>query len=154
PPCDARYTKDAFHRHIVNGESCINPDEFGTKAAVHFKCLVPARGSSVWLLRLTNEHMNAPLDDVESIVTTRHREADEFYEAIHPPRASDDEKLVQRQALAGLLWTKQIYLFDVNQWLEGDDPSTRGRAGGSTTSKKIAPAWRTRRSSKSASRSC
>jgi hypothetical protein len=121
---NARYTKDAFHRHIISGEHCINPDEFGTKAALHFKRMVPARGSSVWLLRLTNEQLNAPLDEVESIVTTRQREADEFYNAIHPPSASDDEKLVQRQALAGLLWTKQIYLFDVNQWLEGDDPST------------------------------
>ena len=54
--------------------------------------------------------------------TTRRAEADEFYAAIHPPKASQDEKLVQRQALAGMLWTKQIYLFDVNQWLDGDNP--------------------------------
>jgi hypothetical protein len=120
---DVRFTKDAFHRHIVNDERCINPDEFGTKAALHFTRLVPARGSSVWLLRLTDEQLNAPLDEVESIVTTRQLEADEFYDAIHPPQASDDERLVQRQALAGLLWTKQIYLFDVNQWLDGDNPS-------------------------------
>ncbi len=52
----------------------------------------------------------------------RRAEADEFYEAIHPPKATDDERLVQRQAFAGMLWTKQIYLFDVNVWLDGDNP--------------------------------
>ena len=51
----------------------------------------------------------------------RRLEADEFYEAVHPPKATEDERRVQRQAFAGLLWTKQIYLFDVNRWLEGDN---------------------------------
>ena len=55
------------------------------------------------------------------IVRERRAEADEFYEAIHPPKATEDERLVQRQALAGLLWTKQIYLFDMTRWLEGDN---------------------------------
>ena len=57
-----------------------------------------------------------------TIVAQRQAEADEFYDAIHPPKATADEKLVQRQALAGLLWTKQIYLFDVDAWLDGDNP--------------------------------
>jgi hypothetical protein len=66
--------------------------------------------------------MTEPLADVEQIVAGRRAEADEFYAAIHPPKATADEKLVQRQALAGMLWTKQIYLFDVNVWLDGDRP--------------------------------
>jgi hypothetical protein len=66
--------------------------------------------------------MSDPLADVEDVVRRRRADADEFYAEIHPPHATDDEKLVQRQALAGMLWTKQIYLFDVDLWLDGDDP--------------------------------
>jgi hypothetical protein len=67
--------------------------------------------------------MTAPLDDVDEIVALRKQEADEFYNAIHPPLATPDERLVQRQALAGMLWTKQVYLFDVHEWLDGDNPN-------------------------------
>ena len=116
------YVKDAFHRHVIDGEASVNPDGHGTKAAFHFKATVPARGSKVWELRLSNERLHDPLRQVQGIVEQRRREADEFYEAIHPPKATADEKLVQRQALAGMLWTKQIYLFDVHKWLDGDNP--------------------------------
>jgi mannosylglycerate hydrolase MGH1-like protein len=116
------YVKDAFHRHVIDGEASVNPDGHGTKAAFHFNATVPARGSKVWELRLSNERLQDPLRQVQAIVEQRRREADEFYEAIHPPKATADEKLVQRQALAGMLWTKQIYLFDVHKWLDGDNP--------------------------------
>jgi hypothetical protein len=120
-----RFSKDAFHRHLIQGEPCVSPYG-GTKACIHYQADVPGRGSAVWRLRLTpdrigvNEDALAAIDD---IVARRRGEADEFYAAIHPPKASDDERLVQRQALAGLLWTKQIYLFDVARWLDGDDPT-------------------------------
>jgi hypothetical protein len=118
------YVKDAFHRYVVNGEQgAINPDGYGTKAAFHFTATVPGKGSTVWQLRLTPETLPDPLAEVDSIVATRRKEADEFYETVHPAKASADEKLVQRQALAGMLWTKQIYLFDVSQWLAGDNPN-------------------------------
>ena len=118
------FVKDAFHRDVVDGHrGATNPDGYGTKAAFHFTATVAAGGSTVWHLRLTNDTPAQPLADVEAIVQNRRREADDFYEAIHPPRATADEKLVQRQALAGMLWTKQIYLFDVAQWLTGDDPA-------------------------------
>ena len=116
------YVKDAFHRHVIDGEASVNPDGHGTKAAFHFTATVPARGSKVWELRLSNERLQDPLGQVQGIVEQRRREADQFYEAIHPPQATADEKLVQRQALAGMLWTKQIYLFDVHKWLDGDNP--------------------------------
>ena len=116
------YLKDAFHRHIVNGEACINPDMFGTKACLHHKVMVKGGESAVLQLRLTPEEMDDPLSDVDAIVRQRKKEADEFYETVHPPKATEDERLVQRQAFAGLLWTKQIYIFDVNRWLEGDNP--------------------------------
>jgi hypothetical protein len=119
----APYVKDAFHRHVVHGEACVNPEGHGTKAALHFTESIPARSSKVWHLRLTNDALQDPLASVEAIVMTRRREADEFYETVHPPKATADEKLVQRQALAGMLWTKQIYLFDVQRWLKGDNPN-------------------------------
>ena len=122
-PSASAFVKDAFHRHIITGEACVNPDGHGTKAAFHFTATIPTRRSAVWRLRLTPATMGRPLDDVDDIVRERRREADDFYRAIHPPRASEDERLVQRQALAGMLWTKQIYLFDVAQWLAGDNPS-------------------------------
>jgi len=116
------YTKDAFHRAIVNREeAAVNPNRTGTKACLHYPHTVPAGGSVVVRLRLAAEPMKAPLQDVDQIIVRRRAEADEFYTAIHPPKATEDEKQIQRQALAGLLWTKQIYLFDVNAWLDGDN---------------------------------
>jgi hypothetical protein len=116
------YVKDAFHRFIVNGESCLNPAREGTKAALHYVFpAVPPGGSVVLRLRLTdNLSLEDPLGEVDDFVAQGKREADEFYEGIHPPGASADERLIQRQALAGLLWTKQNYIFDVNLWLDGD----------------------------------
>ena len=118
-----RFTKDAFHREIVRGERAANPAGAGTKACLQYRVSVPGRGSRTVHFRLAPTKLDAPLADVEAIVSRRRAEADEFYAAIHPPQATDDERLVQRQALAGMLWTKQIYLFDVSTWLEGDNPS-------------------------------
>jgi hypothetical protein len=119
------YVKDAFHRHVVDGEACVNPEQTGTKACVHYANVnVPAGGSVVFHLRLTDQPNPALLADVDRVVAERRQEADAFYATIHPPEIGDDERRVQRQALAGMLWSKQAYLFDVNTWLEGDD-STR-----------------------------
>ena len=71
----------------------------------------------------TPEEPASPLRDVDRIVQQRKQEADEFYASVHPPEASEDERRIQRQALAGMLWSKQIYLFDVNRWLVGDNPN-------------------------------
>jgi hypothetical protein len=116
------YVKDAFHRHIVNGENSLNPAHSGTKACVHYKYSVPAGESVIVRLRLTPEKLDRPLDVVDKVVAQRKKEADEFYATVHPPKATAKEKEIQRQALAGMLWSKQIYLWDVNLWLEGDNP--------------------------------
>ncbi|PYX27614.1 MAG: glucosidase [Acidobacteria bacterium] len=121
-PSRKRFVKDAFHRRIVKGEDCINPARTGTKACVHYKYSIPAGESAVLRLRLTPDKLVRPLDDVEKIVAQRKIEADQFYVSIHPPKASAEEKEIQRQALAGMLWSKQIYLWDVDVWLEGDNP--------------------------------
>src|SRR5207245_768962 len=119
------YVKDAFHRHIVNGEAdCVNPGRAGTKAALHYRFdAVPAKGSVQIVLRLSDKgKLSNPLAGAEDVLAQRAKEADEFYTAIHPSDATEDEKRVQRQAFAGLLWTKQNYLFNVRDWLDGDDP--------------------------------
>ena len=119
------YVKDAFHRYVVNGErAAVNPEQTGTKACLHYSNLnVPAGGSVVVRLRLTNEEIEDPLGPVEEIFERRRREADEFFEEVQPPAASDDERRIQRQALAGMLWSKQSYFYDVSVWLDGDNPA-------------------------------
>lgn len=118
------YTKDAFHRYIVLGEKDkVNPEEKGTKACFYFRDLkIPPGKSEALYLRFSNCALDHPLTGVEEIIHKRKEQADQFYEKIHPKGATEEEKLIQRQALAGMLWSKQIYLYDVNQWLKGDNP--------------------------------
>jgi len=116
-----KHTKDAFHRHIINGEDCLNPKNTGTKAAIRFTRSVPAGGTTIFKLRLTDCNTKDPLAEVDKIVDSLIKDADEFYNDVHPPKANDDEKNIQRQAFAGLMWTKQNYIFDVQRWLKGDN---------------------------------
>jgi Mannosylglycerate hydrolase MGH1-like glycoside hydrolase domain/Glycosyl hydrolase family 63 C-terminal domain len=116
------FVKDAFHRHLVNGEPAVNPEETGTKACIHYRQRVAPGDRMVLRLRLTPERLADPLADVDAVLALRKQEADEFYAALHPPASGTEERAIQRQALAGLLWSKQIYLFDVEKWLEGDNP--------------------------------
>jgi hypothetical protein len=118
------YYKDGIQRHLIEGQASVNPEERGTKACLHYKFDAIAPGKSqVLLFRFTDKPMEKPLDEVESIVQKRKEEADEFYETIHSENITEEEKRVQRQALAGVVWSKQSYLFDVNQWLKGDKAS-------------------------------
>lgn len=119
------YTKDAFHRYVVLGEKDkVNPEQKGTKGCFYFRDLkIPPGGSETLYLRFTDRELDHPLTGVEEIIHKRKEQADAFYEKIHPKGATDEEKMIQRQALAGMLWTKQIYLYDVNQWLKGDRES-------------------------------
>jgi len=115
------HVKDAFHRHIVQGENTLK-DPPGTKACMQYRQSVPAGESVVLRLRLVAGEVARPLAEIDAVIRQRKQEADEFYDTVHPPQATPDEKLVQRQALAGMLWSKMIYLFDVERWLEGDNP--------------------------------
>jgi hypothetical protein len=125
-PNSRRYHKDAFHRALANSEEgAVKPDSRGTKACIDYRYDVPAGSSVVLHLRLTNQSTSDPWAEFDKILKDRRAEADEYYTAVHPPKASDDEKRVQRQAFAGLLWTKQIYLFDVNRWMTGDNSRMR-----------------------------
>jgi hypothetical protein len=119
------YVKDAFHRRIVENDlgSC-NPAMRGTKACAWVREEVEPGGSVTMRMRLVpGRAPRTSLDWVDEVIAKRRREADEFYAAIHAPRASVEERRIQRQAFAGLVWTKQSYLFDVAKWLDGDNSS-------------------------------
>jgi hypothetical protein len=96
------YVKDAFHRYVVNGETgAVDPARVGTKACVRFRTMVPAGGSVVYRFRLSGDEPTAdPVGEVDAIVDGRRAEADAFYGDIHPARATEDERRVQRQAFA------------------------------------------------------
>ncbi|MBX2866207.1 MAG: glucosidase [Leptolyngbyaceae cyanobacterium MAG.088] len=120
------YVKDAFHRYVIQGETAaVNAGLTGTKAAAHYTLEIGPGESQVICLRLSDQpHLANPLG--ESFATTlaaRQQETDDFYQKISPFSMSDEEKSVQRQAFAGLLWSKQYFGFDVNRWLKGD-PTT------------------------------
>ena len=117
------YVKDAFHRHVIHGEPAVNPALKGTKSCLHYVREVAPGASTVLCLRLTSEKLRTPLAEVNKIIAQRKREADEFYASIHPAGASEDERRIQRQAFAGMMWSKQNYIFDVDRWLKGDNPT-------------------------------
>jgi hypothetical protein len=121
-PNPAPYVKDAFHRYVIAGEQgAANPSRTGTKAAALYKLDVPARGSVVIRARLTSispQKLPAAFADFDAGHATRRAEADRFYDGVLPPRMTAAEKLVARQALAGMLWGKQHYFFDVDRWLD------------------------------------
>ena len=116
------YVKDAFHRHVIHGEVCLNPAREGTKSCLHYQREVPAGGSTVLRLRLTPRATPSPFRRYDRVFQQRKEEADEFYAALSQPFATEEERMIQRQALAGMLWSKQIYLYDVARWLDGDYP--------------------------------
>ncbi|HLJ35643.1 MAG TPA: hypothetical protein VKU38_18450, partial [Ktedonobacteraceae bacterium] len=123
-PNAAPYVKDSFHDYIIHGkEEAVNPAQSGTKVAAHYHLTLNAGETKTVQLRFSNispENV-LPFDDTfPKIIATRKQEADEFYASVIPQQLSDDEKHVQRQAFAGMLWGKQFYYYDVKRWLAGD----------------------------------
>ena len=118
-----RFVKDAFHDYVVTGRTAaINSVAEGTKAAPHYILDVAAGGRAILRLRLSDRVAAAdPLGATfDALIEDRRREADEFYETVIPGRLSADARQVMRQALAGMLWSKQWYHYYVRRWLEGD----------------------------------
>ena len=131
-PNASRYVKDGINNYVVQGnQSAVNPDETGTKSAAHYQLNVGLGKTAVIRLRLSDlapATIGDPFRSFTEIMQTRQREADEFYKSITPERVSEDEARVMRQALAGMLWSKQYFFFDVDKWLteHGDDPMKPG----------------------------
>ena len=112
------YVKDAFHEYVVHGNAnAVNPAKTGTKAAAHYVLDVPAGGSKVVRLRLSGKPAPDAFANFDQIFAQRLADANEFYDRITPKNLSEDEKRVHRQALAGMLWSKQYYYFDLDKWL-------------------------------------
>jgi hypothetical protein len=112
------YVKDAFHAYLISGrKEAVNPSKSGTKAAVHYRMEIPAGGSKVIRLRLTERLSEDPFDGFDEVFASAAADADEFYNRITPYSLNEDERRVYRQALAGMLWSKQYYYFDLDVWL-------------------------------------
>ena len=118
------YVKDGINNFVVNGSKvAVNPAETGTKAAPHYALTVAGGQTQVVRLRLTStppSALRSAFKEFENIYGERVREADEFYESITPARIQDDvdRKRVMRQALAGMLWSKQYFYYDLSAWLQ------------------------------------
>ncbi len=120
-PNASPFVKDGIHNRVVNNNTAaVNPQKEGTKAAIWYQLNVPAGQSAQLRLRLSVNYQPDPFDDFDSIVNARKTEADLFYAEKQKNLTNADERLVQRQAFAGMLWGKQYYFYNVNTWLKGD----------------------------------
>ena len=118
-PNPSPFVKDAFHEYVISGKrDAVNPSKVGTKAAAHYILEVPAGGSQVMRLRLSAKPASEPFAPFDKIFDVRLADADEFYSRITPASLSEDERRVHRQALSGMLWSKQYYYFDLDKWLD------------------------------------
>jgi len=126
-----QFYKDGISDYLTSGNSAaINAEKKGTKAAANYDVTVQGKGSVVIRLRLAKGDLQNPFGEFDGIFDKRKNEADEFYQELQGEIDSEDAKLVQRQALAGMMWGKQFYYFNVRQWLNGDPsqpapPTTR-----------------------------
>ena len=129
-PSRTPYVKDGINEYLLHGRAeAVNPAGQGTKASARYEMTIPAGACEVACLRLSAtapEELGAGAGRVfggafASVMSERQRDADEFYASITPPAVGDDERRVLRQALAGMLWSKQYYLFDAHRWLREHD---------------------------------
>jgi hypothetical protein len=135
-PNPSPWVKDAIDEYLVHGRTdAVNPSQTGTKVAAHYRVTVPACGSIEIQLRLSPDDLGrltrGPFADFSTLVQTRRGEADAFYASITPPAVTTDAAMVMRQALAGMLWSKQFFFYDIGKWLDEHGVSrysTRGAA--------------------------
>lgn len=135
-PNASPFVKDGINDFVVHDKKeAVNPGNIGTKAAANYAISINAGESKSVMLRLVNvtQKTGKPFENIDHIFEERKREADEFYKEIIPPSLNDDQANVMRQALAGMLWSKQYYYYDINKWLNehGVNPFKR--------SSKVAP---------------
>jgi len=127
------YVKDGIDEYVVSGnQGAVNPREMGTKTSAHYQVTVNPGETAVIRLRLSDQP-SAKLGELfgkqfAEIMQARRSEADEFYKSITPASINEDAALLMRQALAGMLWSKQYFGYDLNKWLDehGADPKQPG----------------------------
>src|SRR5262249_23564798 len=114
------YVKDGIHRYIVGGErGAVNPEQTGTKAALHYQKTL--RPGETWTIQWRwGKNAGRPDAWFDALFKQRQKESDEFYQAVTPETLGPDAANVQRQAFAGMLWSKQYYNYVVRDWLQGD----------------------------------
>ena len=121
PAPGVKFFKDGLNGCVVGGQAdAVNPDRGGTKAAAHYVLDIEAGQQQVLRLRLGPAGLTAPFADFDQVFAQRQQEADAFYGELQKDLADADARAVQRQALAGMLWSKQFYYYDVARWLDGD----------------------------------
>jgi hypothetical protein len=117
------YVKDGINNYVVNGDAqAINPDRAGTKFAAHYALTFAPGETKTVRLRLSDQQaLKSPFSaEFDQIFQARKQEADAFYQEVSPLPMSADQRNIQRQAFAGLLWSKQYYQYSVHEWLKGD----------------------------------
>jgi hypothetical protein len=122
-PNRVSYVKDAFHEYVIrNNQAAVNPAQEGTKAAAHYVLCMKPGESTTLKFRLTDQapHAHSLNKNYDQIFAARIAEADEFYSKRVPPGLNEDAKRIQRQAFAGMLWSKQFYHYVMETWLSGD----------------------------------
>ncbi|MBK9178695.1 MAG: glucosidase [Acidimicrobiales bacterium] len=131
------HPKDGINDHVVSGAPTVDPDGTGTKCAAWYRLEAGPGETLVVRVRLRPPSPTAPFGErFDEVLADRRKEADEFYAEVIPDGVSDDERLVARQAFAGMIWGKQFYCYDVKRWLEGDPtqpPSPPERRSGRNT---------------------
>jgi hypothetical protein len=120
-PNPSPYCKDGFHEWLIrkNGNA-VNPSQTGTKSAAHYQLIVGASAQQIVRLRLSPETLDVGFADFDEILSSRREEADAFYADLQRDEADDDLRRIQRQALAGMIWSKQFFRYEVRRWLNGD----------------------------------
>ncbi|MEO6599569.1 MAG: glucosidase [Polyangiaceae bacterium] len=114
--------KDAFHDYVVHGKhDAVSLESSGTKAAAHYQFEIAPGEARELHLRLSLDEHAVPFADFDALFATRVREADEFYGELQAEIANEDQRRIQRQAFAGMIWSKQTFHYDVRQWLLGDE---------------------------------
>jgi len=120
---ESPYVKDGINNCVVQGKQGeVNPEKQGTKVAAHYRVTIGAGQTKVIRLRLSNisaDQKGKPFgNNFDEVFADRLREADEFYKSVTPPSVSQDAASVMRQAIAGMLWSKQFFFFDGDNWLD------------------------------------
>ncbi|WP_245770852.1 MGH1-like glycoside hydrolase domain-containing protein [Mucilaginibacter polytrichastri] len=131
---DKPFSKDGINEFLVHNKiNAVNKENFGTKVTIDYDVTVAANSSHIINLRLENKKNKSPFKDFDELFEECLADSKEFYTELQQGIKTDDEKLVQRQAFAGMLWSKQFFYFDIAQWLKGDpaqpQPSTSRNNG-------------------------
>ncbi|RZK32219.1 MAG: glucosidase [Hymenobacter sp.] len=120
-PIAGAYFKDGINDYLVQGQpAAVNPAQRGTKAAAHYTLTIAPGEAQVVRVRLSQPTHEAPFVDFDQVFSARQEEAEVFYNCVQESVTAPDARAIQRQAFAGMLWSKQFYYYDVSQWLDGD----------------------------------